>query len=109
MRLKKVGYSVLVIIVLVAASWYLQPMKKGAGINASIKYEFVNNWPQLPENFVLGNTTGIAIDINQNIVVFHRAYRKWPLLGAMPGGLITDNTIIILDRESGKILHSWGA
>jgi len=109
MRLRKVSYTVLVIIAVATASWYLQPMKKGKGTNASTKYELVNNWPQLPENFVLGNPTGIAIDTNQNIVVFHRAYRKWPLVGSLPQSFITDNTILILDKESGKILHSWGA
>jgi len=109
MRLRKIGYTLLILTALAVAAWYLQPMKKGTGINASIQYELVKNWPQLPENFVLGNPTGIAIDTNQNIVVFHRAYRNWPLLGSMPVSFITDNTIIILDRESGKILHSWGA
>src|SRR6185312_6771888 len=27
----------------------------------------------------------------------------------MPSGFITDNTVVILDKESGKILQSWGA
>ncbi len=109
MRLKKVGYTLLAIIILVATCWHLQPMKKGTGINTSIKYELVKNWPQLSENFILGNPTGIAIDTNQNIVVFHRAYRNWPLLGSLPSGFITDNTVVILDKENGKILQSWGA
>lgn len=109
MQLKKVGYMVLAIAIIMAACWYLQPMKKGIGKNASIKYELVNNWPQLPQNFILGNPTGIAIDTNQNIIVFHRAYRKWPLLGSMPKSFITDNTVLILDKESGNILQSWGA
>jgi peptidylamidoglycolate lyase len=108
MQLKKTGYTLIILIALLIASWYLQPIKKDKGTDIMITYELVKNWPQLPGNFILGNPTGIGIDINQNIVVFHRAYRKWPLFGSLPESLITDNTILILDRESGKIINSWG-
>ena len=109
MLLKKIGYTLLILIALLITSWYLQPIKKGKGKDTMTTYELVKNWPQLPSNFQLGNPTGIGIDTNQNIVVFHRAYRKWPLFGSLPESLISEKTILILDRESGTIIESWGA
>jgi peptidylamidoglycolate lyase len=109
MLLKKIVYAFILLTALLITSMYLQPTKKGKGTDTATKYELVKDWPQLPGNFILGNPTGIGIDNNQNIVVFHRAYRKWPLFGSLPRSFITDNTIITLDKESGKILYSWGS
>lgn len=72
------------------------------------KYELVKNWPNLPDSFILGNPTGIGIDTNQNVFVFHRADRKWPLIGSMPDTYISTKTILMLDAKSGKIVNSWG-
>ena len=71
-------------------------------------YQVLKNWPLLPGSFKLGNPTGIGIDTNQNIFIFHRAGRVWPLIGPMPGNYISSKTILKLDRNSGKILDSWG-
>ncbi len=71
-------------------------------------YHLVNNWPQLPKEFLLGNPTGLAIDSNQNIFIFHRAGREWPLIGPMPDTYVSSKTILMLDKETGKILNSWG-
>lgn len=72
------------------------------------KYELVKNWPDLPDNFKLGNPTGIGIDTNQNVFIFCRAYGEWPLIRSMPETYISSKTILMLDRKSGKILNSWG-
>lgn len=108
MVLKKVFYFLLILAGLLIFSYYLQPIKKGIGINTTTKYELVKNWPDLPKDFHLGNPTGINIDTNQNIVVFCRADRKWPLIGKMPNKPIQDKTILIIDKDSGKIIESWG-
>jgi peptidylamidoglycolate lyase len=108
MLLKKIGYPLMLVALLLIYSWHLRPLKKGKGTDTMTTYELVKNWPQLPGTFNLGSPTGIGIDTNQNIVVFHRAYRKWPLFGSLPRSFIIDNTILILDRESGKIIDSWG-
>jgi peptidylamidoglycolate lyase len=71
-------------------------------------YQLVQAWPSLPADYILGNPVGIGIDTAQNIVVFHRADREWPLLGSMPTSFITKKTIIVLDKQTGKLLHSWG-
>jgi peptidylamidoglycolate lyase len=62
----------------------------------------------LPDNYKLGNPTGIGIDTNQNIFIFHRADREWSLVGSMPDTYISAKTILMIDT-SGKLLNSWGA
>lgn len=71
-------------------------------------YELIAEWPQLPANFLLGNPTGIGIDTNQHIYVFHRAGRTWPYIQPIPDSVISANTILVLDRDNGKIINSWG-
>ena len=78
------------------------------GLDSSIKYQLVKDWPQLPGDFILGNPTGIGIDTSQNIFIFQRAARTWPLLSQMPESHIPEKTILMLDRQTGKILNSWG-
>jgi peptidylamidoglycolate lyase len=72
------------------------------------RYQLVKDWPSLPPDYVLGNPTGIGIDTAQNIVVFHRAGREWPLLGSMPASFINKPTILVLDRKTGSLLNTWG-
>lgn len=93
---------------LLLISYFLQPIKRGEGLNTAIKYERVKNWPDLPENLKLGNPTGIGIDTNQNIVVFHRADREWSLLGSMPEEPIQGKTVLVIDSDNGKLIDSWG-
>lgn len=107
MQFKKVVFLISAITFL-AAGYILQGNKIGKGSGTNINYELVKDWLKLRDDFVLGNPTGIGIDTNQNIFIFHRAGRKWPLLGPMPGTLIKEKTILMVDNDSGKILQSWG-
>lgn len=70
-------------------------------------YELVDNWPQLPKDFILGNPTGLAVDSNNNLLIFHRANRVWQ--EPMPKTKIKENTILILDNKTGELIKSWGA
>jgi DNA-binding beta-propeller fold protein YncE len=70
-------------------------------------YALVKDWPQLPKGYVLSQVTGVGIDTNQNVFLFHRTGRQWT--EPFPDSLISANTILMLDRETGKILNSWGA
>ncbi len=72
-------------------------------------YQLVKDWPRLPEGYVLGNPSGIGIDSAQHVFVFHRASKKWPLLLSFSTTVIPENTILELDRNSGKIINNWGA
>lgn len=78
------------------------------GLDSLRDYELVSNWPTLPAGFVLGNPTGIAVDTNQHIYVFHRADRTWPYIQSMPDSAISSNTILVLNSDSGTIINSWG-
>ena len=70
-------------------------------------YQIVKDWPDLPSGFNLGNPAGIGIDTNENIFIFHRADRKWRS-SPMPETYISAKTILMLDKENGRILNSWG-
>lgn len=70
-------------------------------------YVLVEDWPKLPEDLVLGNPTGLGIDSENNILVFHRASRVWQ--EPMPEDKIQENTILTLNKQTGEILKSWGA
>ncbi len=70
-------------------------------------YVLVEGWPKLPKDFVLGNPTGLGINSENNIVVFHRASRVWGEL--MPEDKIQENTILTLNKQTGEVLKSWGA
>jgi len=73
----------------------------------SDSYVLVEDWPKLPEGLILGNPTGLGIDSEHNILVFHRASRVWE--EPMPEDKIQENTIIKLHKQTGEVLHSWGA
>jgi|SRR5664279_432747 len=92
-------------------------MGYGLGLHRNLKdsvnqsgYVLVTDWPQLPEGYSLSQPGGIGIDTSQNIFVFHRPGRRWKLLEEeFPDSLISSNTILMIDRNSGKIKNSWGA
>ena len=83
-------------------------MKKDKKSNThSPKYELIKGWLQFPKDFHMGQVAGVSVDKNQNVVFFQRTDRKWT--GPFPDSLISSNTIFIVDKETGKILYSWGA
>ncbi len=73
----------------------------------SDSYVLVREWPNLPSDFILGNPTGLGINSDSNIVVFHRASRVWQ--EPMPEDKIQENTVTVIDKLTGKVLNSWGA
>ena len=106
--IKKTSYFLFILAGFLIASYFLQPIKKGKGIDGATRYELVKNWPHLPKDLKLGNPTGISTDTSQNIVVFHRADRKWPLFGDIPDKPIQHPTILIINKDNGKLIDSWG-
>lgn len=106
--LKKIAYLILILVGILFATYFFQPVKKGKGLDTTTKYELVKNWPSLPADLKLGNPTGISIDTSQHIVVVHRAGRKWPLIGSFPDKPIDRKTILIIDKDNGQLIASWG-
>jgi peptidylamidoglycolate lyase len=108
MRFRILLYAILILTILLFCFYIFHDKKIGKGYNTAIKYKLVKDWLKLPDSIMLGNPTGISIDINQNIVVFHRADRKWSLLGSMPDKPIQSKTILIIDKDNGTLINSWG-
>lgn len=69
-------------------------------------YKLVENWPNLPASINLGQVTGIDIDINEHVLLFHRAGRVWTT--PFPMDPISSATILELDGATGELLKSWG-
>jgi peptidylamidoglycolate lyase len=72
---------------------------------ASEPYSVVHGWPQLPEGFVLGQVSGVAVDSHNHVFAFHRAENSW---AADKTRLIASATVLCFDGASGKLLFSWG-
>lgn len=70
-------------------------------------FHLVNDWPQLSPGYQLSQPTGIGIDNQDHVLVFHRTGRNWTT--PFPDSLISQNTVLELDNETGKTLHAWGA
>ncbi len=71
------------------------------------EYELIANWAKIPDDYTLGNPTGVALKSNQNLVVFHRGSRSWQV--PMPKEKIIEDTFIEIDKATGKIIKSWGS
>lgn len=71
-------------------------------------YHLVADWPQLPEGMVLGQVSGVGVDSQGQVFVFHRADRVWQ--GENFGlDKIPAPTVAVLDGESGELISQWGA
>lgn len=75
-------------------------------ITGKEKYKLDADWPNLPKDFKLGQVTGVGIDTNQNLFLFHRADRKWTT--PFPTNAISSPTILQLEAVTGNLLKSWG-
>jgi peptidylamidoglycolate lyase len=103
-------YVVVFFLIIVLNSCYSSGQSgTGKPIDHGTSYELDKDWPQLPGGFELSQPGGLGIDTNQNIFVFHRPGRKWKLLeDEFPDSLISSNTILMIDRNTGKIENAWG-
>lgn len=72
-------------------------------------YLLVENWPSIPDSLELGMPTGLGLDHNGMLWVFHRSGRGWNSMEISHLPLINRNTISKIDPETGNILDSWGA
>jgi peptidylamidoglycolate lyase len=73
----------------------------------SFPYKLVKDWPPPDPSLHYSQPSGLGIDSQQNIFVFNRTGRIWK--EPFPDSVISGNTVFMLDRNSGKILNSWGA
>jgi peptidylamidoglycolate lyase len=66
------------------------------------------NWPQLPDDLILGQVAGVDVASNRNVFVFHRAERIWTGEEIAPK-LIASPTVLVLDSATGEVIEQWGA
>jgi len=68
-------------------------------------YAVVHGWPQLPDGFVLGQVSGVAVDSHNHVFVFHRAENSW---ATDKTHVIASPTVLCFEGATGKLLFSWG-
>lgn len=66
-----------------------------------------DNWPHLPPGVGMGQATGLAVDPQGRVFVFHRAGRQW--VEPFPSDEIAEDTVFVFDGKSGALLARWGA
>jgi len=93
--------NVLVMITLLAAGW-----SNATDAATVTRYEEVKDWPSLPPGVQLGETAGVAVDVNGHVFVFHRPGRGFDLKATTK---LTEPTVLEIDADSGKLISSWGA
>ena len=62
------------------------------------RYQFLQNWGQLPPNIEYGLTHGVAVDKARNVYVLHTSTKKSEC----------KDTVVVFD-SAGKFLRSWGS
>ncbi|XP_023799170.1 peptidyl-glycine alpha-amidating monooxygenase isoform X9 [Cyanistes caeruleus] len=98
------------------ASYLLQQAKKEQTeiLDQDFHIEEAMEWPVL--DLKLGQVSGLALDPEDNLVVFHRGDRVWDensfdskFVYQQRGlGPIEQNTILVLNPSNAKLLHSTG-
>jgi peptidylamidoglycolate lyase len=69
-------------------------------------YQVVHGWPALSDGYVLGQVSGVAVDSQSDVFVFHRADHPW--LANPDTVTITQPTLLRLDAATGGIRSSFG-
>lgn len=77
-------------------------------------YVYKPNWPDYTKS--LGAVTAVSFDKSGNVVIFHRVDRIWSqgtfdlqnIYREKDLGPIQNNTVIALDRKTGKVVYEWG-
>ena len=71
-------------------------------------YSVVHGWPTLPDGYVLGQVSGVAVDSHDHVFIFHRA--DSPSFSAdQRHHVIIAPTVLCFEGATGKLLTSWGA
>ena len=62
-------------------------------------YEVVSSWPNLPNNLLLGEVTGVGVDSHNHVYIVHRGPNNDPSAA---------DTILKIDSVTGVLISSWG-
>jgi peptidylamidoglycolate lyase len=70
------------------------------------RYQVVHGWPELPAGESLGQATGVGVDSQGHVLVFHRAGRTWT--EPFPSEPIAQTTVWVFASD-GRFVRAWGA
>lgn len=94
-----------IIIIVFGITW---DYKKYSPPPSGETYQPIPNWAQYPEGISIGQVSGVGVDSNGDVFVFHRAERIWEG-EELTLDLIQSPTIFVLDNETGNLIRWWGA
>src|SRR5688572_16398097 len=93
--------GLLMTVVAVAVSWSLLDAQQAGQLRAP-SFQVDPNWPTIPNNWVLGEVTSIAVDSKDHIWVLHRPR-------SIPADRRANAAPPVLEFDAaGKLLASWG-
>ena len=101
MQHKMNGLSLVLAMMLAACTTASVPAPQTASLNL----HDAGPWPLLNAGQSLGQATGIDVDRNGKLYIFHRASRKW--VEPFPVEPISEDTIAVSDA-GGRLIASWG-
>ena len=91
-------------VILFAALLLIRPNVKAA---ASLeRFEEVKDWPRLPPDVHLGEVSGVAVDVNGHVFIFHRPGRGFDTTATEK---IKDPAVLEVTADAGTLIASWGA
>src|SRR5947209_5716148 len=70
------------------------------------RFEEVKDWPRLPPAVPLGEVSGVAVDVNGHVFIFHRPGRGFDTTATEK---IKDPTVLEVSADTGSLIASWGA
>ncbi len=68
----------------------------------------VPGWPQLPEGETLGQVSGVGVNTQGDVFVFHRGQRPW-MADPAQAGPIREAAVWQIDGATGQVKGRWGA
>lgn len=75
----------------------------------AVRYRAVHGWAQLPTGRDLGGVSGVDVDAQGHVFVFHRNDRAWPKSNVLSKEPIALPTVTVFDGRTGRVLSEWGA
>lgn len=95
------------LLAILTLSTILVPAGFAAPPSPPVSYRVAHGWPDLPDGRVLGSAAGVAVNSEQEVLVFHRANRVWS--EPLPLTPIALPTVAVFDSRTGRFLREWGA
>lgn len=72
-------------------------------------YQLAQHWPQPGDCPAQGAVAGVGVNARGQVLVFHRAGRRWPASDIFDTTPIPQATVCVLDAATGAVLARWGA